>query len=174
MQDQGDIERLGGRLGGLLAVEHPEEVGCVRERGVGLDDLLALADAVEDGDDHRDLRGQAKALADVRGVQGGLLVGVVDGEQRDGGAQDFHGRRRLGDVAQERDHVVGNLACGGELVREVVEFSSGRECAVPQEIGDLFKAGLLRKLVDIDSAVGEDAFVPIDKADGRFIGDDVL
>jgi hypothetical protein len=41
----------------------------------GFDDLLALADAVEDGDDHRDLRGQPEALAHVGRVQHGLLVG---------------------------------------------------------------------------------------------------
>jgi len=52
----------------------------VGERGVGRDDLLALADAVEDGDDHGDLCGEAEALADVGGVQDGFFVGVVDGE----------------------------------------------------------------------------------------------
>ena len=99
VQDERDVEGLGGGLGGLLAVEHPEEVGGVGERGVGLDDLLAFADAVEDGDDHGDLRGEAEALADVGGVEDGLLVGVVDGEQRDGGAEDFHGRGGLGQAA---------------------------------------------------------------------------
>ena len=47
-------------VGGLHAVEHPEEVGGVGEGGIGLDDGLAFADAIEEGDDHGDLRGEAE------------------------------------------------------------------------------------------------------------------
>ena len=48
--------------------------------GVGFDDGLAFADAIEDGDDHGDLRGEAEGLADV-GVVGAVgFVGVVDAE----------------------------------------------------------------------------------------------
>ena len=65
VEDECDVEGAGRGVGGLLAVEHPEEVGGVGERWVGLDDGLAFADAVEDGDDHGDLRGEAEGLADV-------------------------------------------------------------------------------------------------------------
>ena len=63
---------------------------------IGLDDGLALADAIEDGDDHGDLRGEAIGLADVGVVGEAVVVGVEDGEQADGGAQDLHGRGARG------------------------------------------------------------------------------
>ena len=94
VEDEGDVEGAGGGGGGLLAVEHPEEVGCVRESVVGVDDGFDLADAVEDGDDHGDLRGEAVGLADVGVVRAVGFVGVVDAEERDGGAEDFHRRGR--------------------------------------------------------------------------------
>ncbi len=65
VEDEGDVEGADRGVGGLLAVEHPEEVGGVGERGVGVDDGLAFADAIEDGDDHGDLRGEAVGFADV-------------------------------------------------------------------------------------------------------------
>ena len=71
VEDERDVEGAGGGVGGLLAVEHPEEVGGVGEALVGFDDGLAFADAVEDGDDHGDLRGEAEGLADV-GVVGAV------------------------------------------------------------------------------------------------------
>ena len=50
---------------------------------MSFDDLLALADAIEDGDDHGDLRGETEAFAEVRVVAGVGFVGVIDGEERD-------------------------------------------------------------------------------------------
>ena len=72
VEDERDVEGAGGGVGGLFAVEHPEEVGGVREGAVGFDDGLAFADAVEDGDDHGDLRGEAEALAEVGVVRASL------------------------------------------------------------------------------------------------------
>ena len=65
VEDESDVEGAVGGVGGLLAVEHPEEIGGVGKRLVGFDDGLAFADAIEDGDDHGDLRGEAEGFADV-------------------------------------------------------------------------------------------------------------
>src|SRR6202051_4623058 len=35
VEDEGDVEGAGGGVGWLFAVEHPEEVGGVREFGIG-------------------------------------------------------------------------------------------------------------------------------------------
>ena len=115
VEDEGDVEGAGGGVGGLFAVEHPEEVGGVRESGVGFDDGLALADAIEDGDDHGDLRGEAVGLADVGVVRAVGFVGVVDAEEGDGGAEDLHGRGVCGDAAEEVDDLGVELAGGGEF-----------------------------------------------------------
>ena len=174
VEDERDVEGAGGGVGGLLAVEHPEEVGGVREGGVGLDDGLAFADAIEDGDDHGNLRGEAEGFADV-GVVGAVgFVGVVDAEQGDGGAEDLHGGGVGGDAAEEVDDLGVDLAGCGELCGELGELGCGGELAEPEEVGGLFEGGLLGELVDIDAAVGEDAGVSVDPADGRAGGDDAF
>src|SRR6202040_147162 len=55
-----------------------------------------------------------------------------------------------------------------------LELVGAREAAVPEEEADLLEARLLRELVDVDPAVGEDPLVPVDVADRRIGGDDVL
>jgi len=174
MQHQRDVERLGGRLGWLFAVEHPEEVRRVRERGVRLHDLLALANAVEERDDHGDLRGEAEALADVGGVQHGLLVGIVDGEQRDCRAEDLHRARGLGQAGEEFNHIVGELPRGRQLVREIIELRSRGQASIPKQKSRLFEGRLLRELVDVDATIGQNPFASVDETDRGIIGNDVL
>jgi len=50
---------------GFSPVSNPQEIAGVGERAVGRDDLETLADAVVDGDQHGDLRGEVVGLADV-------------------------------------------------------------------------------------------------------------
>jgi len=115
VEDERDIEGIGGSVRGLLSVEHPEEVSRVGERGIGLNDGLAFADAIEEGHDHGDLRSESEGFADV-GVVGAVgFVGVVDAEQRGRGAEDFHGGGIGGDAAEEVDNLGVNVARGGEL-----------------------------------------------------------
>ncbi len=165
VKDKRDVEGAGGGVGGLLAVEHPEEVGGVGERLVGFDEGLAFADAVEEGDDHRDLRGEAEGFADVRVVRAVGFVGVVDAEERDGGAEDLHGRGVGGDAAEEVDDLWVELARGGEVPVEVGQFRGVGQFAEPEEVGALFEGGALGELVDVDAAIGEDAGVAVDPAD---------
>jgi hypothetical protein len=101
MEDQRHVERAGGRWNGFGAVEHPEKIGSVIQRRIGLDDGLALADAVVAGDQHRQLRGQSERFADVRIVIDGRFVRVVGAERGNRSAQDFHGRGGLRDRAKQ-------------------------------------------------------------------------
>ena len=174
MEDEGYVEGPGGGFGGLLAGEHVEEVGSVGEGCVGFDDKLAFADAVEDGDQHGDLGGEVKALAEVGFRGGGFRVGVVDGEQGDGGAEDLHGAGVFGQGAEEVDDGGGEFAGGGELLGEGAELGGVGKFAVPEEIGGFFEGGSVGELVDVDAAVGEDALGAVDEADGGLVGDDVL
>ncbi len=115
VQDEGDVESFFSRGGGLFAVQHPEEVGRVREGLIRRDHRLALANAVEEGDEHGDLRGEPVALAHIGLVGGVLFIRVVDAEQGDGGAQDLHRRGVLRDALQEVDDRSRHLAGGGQL-----------------------------------------------------------
>jgi hypothetical protein len=174
VEDERDVEGAGGRVGGLLAVEHPEEVSGVGERLVGLDDGFALADAVEDGDDHRDLGRETVGFAYVGVVAAVCLVGVVDAEKRDGGAEDLHGCGVGGNAAEEVDDLWIEFACGGEMPGEFSKLSGRGEFAEPEEVGALLEGGSLCEFVDIDAAIGEDAGVAVDPADGGRGGDDAF
>ena len=102
------------------------------------------------------------------------FVGVVDAEERDGGAEDFHRRGVFGDAAEEVDDLGVELACCGEFCGEVGEFGGVGELAEPEEVGGLLEGGALGELVDVDAAVGEDAGVAVDPADGGAGGDDAF
>ena len=141
---------------------------------VGLDDGLAFANAVEDGDDHRDLRGEPEGFANV-GVVGAVgFVVVVGAEERDGGAEDFHGLGVGGNAAQEVDDFGVELAGGGEVGGELGELGGVGEFAEPEEVGGLLECGTFREFVDVDAAIGEDAGVAVDPADRRGCGDDAF
>ena len=159
---------------GFSPLSIQRKLAGVRERAVGFDDWLAFADAIEDGDDHGDLRGEAVGLADVGVVRLVGFVGVVDAEQRDGGAQHLHRRGAGGDAAQEVDDLGVELAGGGEMRGELGEFGGVGQLAEPEQVGGLFEGGALGELVDVDAAVGEDAGVSVDPADGGVGGDDAF
>ena len=95
-------------------------------------------------------------------------------EQRDGGAEDLHGRGGGGHAAEEVDDLGIELAGVGELPGEGGELGGGGQLAVPEEIGGLFEGGVLGEFVDVDAAIGEDAGVAVDPADGRGGGDDAF
>ena len=135
---------------------------------------LSFADAIEDGDDHGDLGGEAVGLADVGVVRAVGLVGVVDAEEGDGGAEDLHWRGVFGDAAEEVDDLGVELAGGGEVCGELGEFGGVGEFAEPEEIGGLLEGGALGEFVDVDAAVGEDAGVAVDPADRGAGGDDAF
>ena len=97
----------------------------MREGRICLDDGLAFADAIEDGDDHGDLRCQAEGFANVSVVAAVGLVGVVETEQGDGGAEDLHRSRGGGHAAKEVDDLGVELAGCGELAGEVITVSTG-------------------------------------------------
>jgi hypothetical protein len=141
---------------------------------VCLDDGLAFADAVEDGDDHGNLRSKAVGLADVGVVRAVGFVGVVDTEQGDGGAKDLHRCGVCRYAAQEIDDLGIEFARCGEVGGELCEFGGVGELTEPEEIGTFLEGGTLREFVDVDAAIREDAGVAVDPADGGAGGDDAF
>jgi hypothetical protein len=63
MQHQVGIEQAGGILRRLLALDHPQEVGRVRQLRVGRHRGLAAPEAMVRRHDHGNLRRQPDALA---------------------------------------------------------------------------------------------------------------
>ena len=165
VQDEGDVESAGGGLGGLFAVEHPQEVAGVGEGAVGRNDFEALADAVVDGDDHGDLRGEVVGLAHVGVVRVVLFVGVVEAERRHGSSQHLHRRGGGGKGAQQVDDALVEGAGQGQLRREFAQLEFAGQAAVPEQVGGLLEAGVLGQLVDVDAAIGEHARFSVNPAD---------
>ena len=84
-----------------------------------------------------------------------------------------HGGRVFGHTAEEVDDLGIEFARCGEVVGELGESGRG-ELAEPEEIGGLLEGGALSEFVDVDAAIGEDAGVAVDPADGRRGGDDAF
>ena len=141
MEDERNVEGACSGFGRLFAVEHPEEVCGVGERLVGVDDGFALADAVKDGDDHRDLGGEAIGFADVCVVAAVGLVGIVDAEERDRSAEDLHGRGVCRNAAEEVDDLWIEFAGGGKMLGEVSKLGGRGKLSEPEEIGALLEGG---------------------------------
>ena len=164
MQNQRDIERPGGRFRGLDAVQHPQKIGRVAQRAVGRHDLLALADAVVNGHDHGDLRGQVVGLAHVGVVGVVLFVGVVEAERRNRRAQHFHGRGRGRKAAQQVDDPLVERPRQSQLGGKFAQRELVGKDAVPEQIGGFLEGRVLRQLVDIDAPIGQHARLSIDPA----------
>src|ERR1700736_5669105 len=90
MQNQGNIQRSlrGGRR--LSPVQLQQETSRVRERSVGFNHVLTLADAVVGSYDHRDLRSEPDGLIYVCVVVILLLGSHVESQRRNRCAQHIH------------------------------------------------------------------------------------
>ena len=137
----------------------------VRQVAVRVDDRLAFADAVEDGHDHGDLRGQPVALAHIRFVRRILLVRVVQRQQAHRRAQHLHRRGVRGHAAQEVVDAPVQRARRSQLLGELRQLRRGRQLAEPQQIGGLLEVRVLREFMDIDAAVSQHAGCPVYPAD---------
>ena len=99
----------------LRAGQHEEEIGGDGEFGLGLDGLLALAQAMEIGDDGRKLSREPDGLAAIGGGIIAVQVGVDAAERTDGGAKRVH---RLGfgwQCFEDRRGVGGKGDVGGKI-----------------------------------------------------------
>ena len=119
------------------------------EGGVGLDQRPALADAIVEGDQHGDLRGEPEALAQVRVVGVVRLVGVVAAQRGDRRPQDFHRRHVFGKGAQQLDDLRIDDARLGQFLAKGIQLSGFGQPAVPEEVSGFLEVRLLGELVDV-------------------------
>ncbi len=165
VEDEGDVEGAGGGFRGLDAVEHPEKIAGVVERAVGGDDFKAFAEAVVDGHDHGDLRGEVVGLAHIGVVGVVFLVGVVKAERRHGSSQHFHGRGGGRKAAQHVDDALVEGAGKGELRLELAQVELVGQVTIPEEIGGFLEGGVFGQLVNVDAPIGQHARFSVDPAD---------
>ena len=174
VKDERDVQRILCRLTRLLAIQLQQEVGCVAERLVGTDDALTFANAIEVGDDHRDLRHQTRGLTQVGFVRVFLFVGVVDRKRGDGGAQHVHRLRVFRERLDQPNDVGMNLTRLREFAFVGVELLLSRKLAVDEQVRRLFKGGALGEFVDIDAAIREHSLFTVDPADAGVCRNDTF
>ena len=78
MQDQRHVQGFFRGRRRLFAVQLEQEIGGVRERGIGIDHVLALADTVKAGHDHGNLGGQPEGFVQVGIVVVLFLLGIIE------------------------------------------------------------------------------------------------
>jgi len=71
----------------------------------------------------------------------------------------------VGEVRDQREHVVVDGAVARHLVAEGLEFFAIREAAIPEEVEHLLVAGVPRQVFDGVAAVDEFPRVPVDVAE---------
>jgi hypothetical protein len=137
----------------------------VVQRAVRRHNFFSLAQPVVDGHDHGDLGGEVEAFAHIRVVRVVFLVGVVEAERGDRGAQHFHGRGRRRNGAQQIDYAKVEAAGERELRLKLAQFELAGENAVPQQVCGLLEGGVHGQLVNVDAPIGQDASISVDPAD---------
>ena len=176
VKDEGDVERLGGELGGLLARHHVEEIAREGELGIGSDHGLPAPDPLPGRHQRRHLRRQADALPQRRLARVVRGVGIEGGQRRDARAEDLHGRGLLGQLPEHGDQLGGQLPIRrrGKRLDVGVQLLPARQLAVPEEVRHLLEGRLRDEVVYIEAPIEEAALVAVDEADVRCRDDNVL
>ena len=139
----------------------------MRQRAIRWHNLKALADSIVNRHDHGYLRGQVVRFAHVGVVRIVFLVSVVKTQRRDRRAQNFHWRRRRRKALQKIDHPLIENASECQLRRELAQLQRMRKNPVPQKIGRLLEGRFFSQLMDVDTAVRQNACVSVDPANAR-------
>ncbi len=173
VQDQRAVEGADRERVGPLPGELVEEVRGKTHHRIGVDRPQVLLHAPDGRDQGPDLRRETDGLPVVRRrrIVGGIAVVVRQGRRQR--AQRVHrlARRQL---TQQPDHAVGQRTRRGELRLQLAQLRAVRQAAMPQQVADFFEGRLRRQVVDVVSAVGENAALAVDEADARAGGDDVF
>ncbi len=168
-----DVEDAGLELGRLAVEESVEEVRRVGEVGAGPQLGKARPPPVELAEDRRQHRREALGPAD-RARAGPGLVRLEQGELADGRPEDVHRRRGHGHRVDPLGHRGRELPKLDQAVAQGRELIGGRKAAVPEQVGGLLEGRLRDEVADVVAVVDQSALLPVDEADVRFQGDDVL
>jgi hypothetical protein len=159
------LRRVGARL---LAFEHPQQIGGVRQLSARGHRFQSVAQTRMRGDDHRRLRGQAYPLAD-HGVAGIVRrVGIERGERRGRGTQHIHRMRRFDGVDDVEDRR-GKFPRDLQLSVELRKLRLIRQLAVQQQPGGLLETRTFGKVVDRIAAIAQFADAAVNERARRAV-----
>ena len=165
MQNERDVKGPLGRCGWSGAIQHVQEIRCVRHRTIRLDDLLSLPHPVVIRHQHRDLCGQPDRLVHVRFMIVAIKFRIVIRKHRHQRAQHIHRKYVLREQFQAIQDRGIQLAFFGESLLERPQFLRTRQASKPQQVTDFLKRRVIGEIVDIDSAIGQYTLFSIDITD---------
>src|SRR5690606_11876887 len=160
-------------LRGLFALEHPQEVGGVRQLRVGRDRGAAIPDLLMRGDNHRHLGAQSYALAQGRLAAVVRRFRIECCKRRNSGAQNIH---RMGilhggnDVQHSRWELTGRL----EVLIELGKLAPSRQLTIEQQVRSLLERRMLSEVMDGIAAVTQLTCLAVDECRGGTLEVDVL
>src|SRR5258705_76863 len=176
VEDQRDVEGLGGERRRLLAAHHVQEVTGKVEPRVRGHRGLAAPDPLPGRHQGGQLGGQAQRLSQ-RGLAAVVgRVRIEGGERGHAGPDHLHRGRLLGEGLENRDQLRGELPVrgGGESLQVRVQLLARRQPALPEEEGHFLEGRVRHQIVDVVAPVDEAALAAVDETDLRRGDDDVL
>ena len=156
MEDVADVHRAFHVFTGFIAGDEPDEIGGLAEAVVRLQNLLALAQAMEGGNDHRHLRDDLNGfLPDRLKVVLCLGLGIKATQSTDAGAEGVHrgGVSRQG--LEHINHASGQVAAGAEFCLERGKFVGVGQMAAMQQVHHFLEGRLLGEVVDVVAAIDQ-------------------
>ncbi len=173
VQDQADIEYLGGPLARPAARDLEQEVAGQAEPRIRLRQLPPVAGRFVGGDKHGLLCGQPRGFTQVGVRAVGVLVRVAGARQRHQRPQRLHRLLVMRDPREIVSHESAEPTPGNELGVIAGELVGSRRGAALQQIGDLFEGRRPGQLVDVIAAVRQPADPAVDIAQRGRRGHDI-
>ena len=171
------VAHINGALlfnGGLLAIDHPEEVGSFAQSGIGCDQRQSLAGTVEVGRNDRDLGDEAQGLAAL-GIHVVVVGGgVVAAQSTHAGADGVHRGAVLRQASEHVDHALGQFAIARQNGLEAGQLLRVGQVVVIQQMHHFFVAHLPCQLVDVVAAVDQLPYVTAHVAEPSVGGDNAF
>jgi hypothetical protein len=167
VQDEAHVEDARLALRRHLAAEHVEEVRGDVQLGLRLDGLLTFPDALDGGDENRELRRQPDRSADGGLARDVVRVRRVEGEGGDGRGEHVHHLGVFGEGANKVDDLPGQLVALAYLAPQLVQLVAPREPPVPEQEDGLLEGRMLGQIVDVVALIDQDALLAVHVADGR-------
>ena len=141
------------------------------EAPIRFHDRFPFADAIVVRNQHGDLRGKPDGLVEIGVMIVAVELGVVIRKHRGERAQHIHGQHVLGQELQTVEDGGVELAFLGQALLERPEFVGLGQAAIPEQVADFLKGGVVGQVVDVVSTVGEDAPLTVDETNAGCGGD---
>ena len=170
VQNQAGVEHLGDGRRRLVLGEHVVEIGGVPEVVAGRDGVVAVAQAVEGGDDGRQLGDEPDDRVPVALGVGDVASGVEHAHRGDAGLEGVHRMAIFRQALHDVEQLVLDTAVMAQLIVEASQLALSGKVALEQQPGCLLETTLPRQGFHGDAAVFQAGPFAVDETDRRLGG----